>query len=343
MKHSILFGAFCAAVLTTATFVACNSTDEPIAERAINPVTVPTSGFDGFMASVDSLNNVYSLQSRSNAVVSADGGDFSPIDTRLTRDKMVSYADKAGTCAGIAVGVGFTIAASGASGGTLSTIAAVFGIAAPTWYSHYYSAITKLATISWGYKVSSPKLNSVSSIKYPVDDLSDSFIDSIGARHNRLMVNMEKYDRKYISLNLLDRKVQNQFYSDFVREMKALYPEFEGMELSESDRDDMISKVIDLLEIAQQDIDKSNYYNLFMNDIYKLFTQKYKISKEDAQILKYTSNLSLQCDKLDNESLERYAEDLNKVIDSSSLEVNQKKAIVSVSQISINSSLCWKD
>lgn len=39
MKKKILFGAFCAAVLTTATFVACNSTDEPIADSAINPLT----------------------------------------------------------------------------------------------------------------------------------------------------------------------------------------------------------------------------------------------------------------------------------------------------------------
>ena len=226
----------------------------------------------------------------------------------------------------------------------LSTIAGVFGIVAPTWYSHYYSAITKLATITWGYSVSSPKLNSISSIRCASDDMSHSFVDSIGARHNRLMVNLSKYDKKYNTLDLLDRNVQNQFYSDFVKEMKNLYPEFQGVELSASSRDEMISKAIDILKIAKKNIDKTDYYNCFVKDSYDLITKKYKISEENARLLKdYSTSLSLQCEKLDYDDLERYADDLNKVINSSNLDKSQKQAIVSVSQISINSSLCWKE
>mgnify|MGYP000802323644 FL=1 len=174
--------------------------------------------------------------------------------------------------------------------------------------------------------------------------MSHSFVDSIGARHNRLMVNLSKYDKKYNTLDLLDRNVQNQFYSDFVKEMKNLYPEFQGVELSASSRDEMISKAIDILKIAKKNIDKTDYYNCFVKDSYDLITKKYKISEENARLLKdYSTSLSLQCEKLDYDDLERYADDLNKVINSSNLDKSQKQAIVSVSQISINSSLCWKE
>ncbi|MDE6115852.1 MAG: hypothetical protein K2G49_12410 [Muribaculum sp.] len=116
------------------------------------------------------------------------------------------------------------------------------------------------------------------------------------------------------------------------------------MEPSESDRDNLISKAIDILRIAQKNIDKSDYYTCFVNDTYDLFTKKYNISKEDARILKdYTTTLYSQCEKLDGCNLEQYAKDLDKVIDDSDLDMEEKLAITSVSKISINSYLCWKD
>ena len=119
MKKGVLFGVVCAALLFISTFAACSSNDEPVADN-LEDTIMSSGGFDGFMVSVDSLNNIYSLKSRANTVVSHDGVDVSPINARLNRDKLVSFADQVGTYSGMVSAVTLTIVASGASGGTLS-------------------------------------------------------------------------------------------------------------------------------------------------------------------------------------------------------------------------------
>lgn len=99
MKKFIFFGAISAAVLFTATFVACNSTEEPMIEETSSTPALRSTDFDVFMASVDSLNNVYLSVSR--AAVSGEGSDPTQMeDERWGKQDIVTYADQAGSVIG---------------------------------------------------------------------------------------------------------------------------------------------------------------------------------------------------------------------------------------------------
>lgn len=122
MKKLIFFGAMSAAVLFTATFVACNSTEEPMIEDISSTTTLQSADFDIFMASVDSLNNAYFSVSR--AAVSEDGSNPTLIkDERWGKQDIVNFADQAGSLIG---GTGGAIA-GGLAGGTTGGIAS-FGL-----------------------------------------------------------------------------------------------------------------------------------------------------------------------------------------------------------------------
>lgn len=111
-----------AAVLFTATFVACNSTEEPMIEDISSTTTLQSADFDIFMASVDSLNNAYFSVSR--AAVSEDGSNPTLIkDERWGKQDIVNFADQAGSLIG---GTGGAIA-GGLAGGTTGGIAS-FGL-----------------------------------------------------------------------------------------------------------------------------------------------------------------------------------------------------------------------
>lgn len=341
MKKSILFGAFCAAVLTTATFVACNSTDEPIADSAINPVTVPTSGFDGFMASVDSLNNVYLLQSRSNAVVSADGGDFTQVtDERMTKNKVVSYADQAGAVVGCVAGWGVG-AAIGTPAGNIGAaiMGGLCGDLGRIVYSHLYSAVAKLAL---GYMVVNPKFNSAFMSQPHTSEYA--YLDSIGVRHNRLMQNMTKYDKKYMNMNLNNRVLLNQFYADFIRELNAVYPEVGGFKISLEEKERILESCTSVIAIGKKCVDNNESKSVFVNEVSNIMIKKYGVPQEKVRVFKdFAVSVSDQMEKIDGEVVNAYAKDLSKAIQKSALDESEKADVVGMAQISVNSNICWKE
>lgn len=338
MKKLIFFGAMSAAVLFTATFVACNSTEEPMIEDISSTTTLQSADFDIFMASVDSLNNAYFSVSR--AAVSEDGSNPTLIkDERWGKQDIVNFADQAGSLIG---GTGGAIA-GGLAGGTTGGIAS-FGLGylgsrlGEIVCSHLYSAVAKLVTrceiVNHGFN---------SSITHHENSSEYTYLDSIGVRHNRLMQRMAQYDKKYRSITPNNRILLNKFYDDFIKELNATYPEVGGFIISSEEKERILESCSSVLSIGEKYLNAKGGKKLFIEEVSDLMVNKYKVPAKNVKIFKeFAVSVTNQMDKIDESNIDRYAYDLDKVIQESTIDGDEKAAIINMGQIAVNSNICWK-
>lgn len=339
MKKLIFFGAISAAVLFTATFVACNSTEEPMIEETSSTSIYSSTDFGLFMASVDSLNNAYTEMSR--GVVTDDGGNPTPAGgERWGKREVVTYADQAGSLVGGTLGA-IGGAAAGASAGGLASVGlgylgSRFG---EIVYSHLYSSIAKLVT---GYQV--VNYGSNVSVTHHATSKEYAYLDSVGIRHNILMRKMARYDRKYMNMSLDNQALLNEFYSDFMKELNSVYPEVGGFVISAKEKAQILESCSSILAIGKKHLDKKDGKKLFVNEVSDLMIHKYNIPSKKVMIFKnFSVSISNQMDQIDESQIERYTGDLDKVIQNSSFEDDEKASVVNMGQISINSNICWKN
>lgn len=340
MKKLVFFGAISAAVLSVATFVACNSTEEPSLGVKDAIIGANESNFDTFMLSVDSLNKSYVNQSRAAISVSEEGEKPTQlVDERWTRNKLVNYADQAGSVIGGAVGAVGGGIAGGSTGGAASFALGYLGSRlGEIVYSHLYSSIAKLAT---GYQIVNPGYDVAVTTHGNNSDYT--FLDSIGVRHNRLMQRMTKYDKKYMYIDLNNHTLLNEFYVDFMKELNEIYPEVGGFQISTEEKDKLLESSTSVLAIGKSHLDKKDGKKLFINEVSSLMANKYNVPLRKILVFKeFAVSVTTQMDKMDKDDISRYTEDLDRVIAESPIDASDKSSIVSMGQIATNSNICWK-
>ncbi|PWL63353.1 MAG: hypothetical protein DBY35_00595 [Bacteroidales bacterium] len=338
MKKLIFFGAISAAVLFTATFVACNSTEEPMIEDISSTTTLQSADFDIFMASVDSLNNAYFSVSR--AAVSEDGSNPTLIkDERWSKQDIVNYADQAGSLIGGTLGTAAGYIAGASTSGLASGVLGFLGgHLGDIVYSHLYSAVAKLVTRC---EIVNPGFNS--SITHHENSSEYTYLDSIGVRHNRLMQRMAQYDKKYRSITPNNRILLNKFYDDFIKELNATYPEVGGFIISSEEKERILESCSSVLSIGEKYLNKKGGKKLFIEEVSDLMVKKYKVPAKNVKIFKeFAVSVTNQMDKIDESNIDRYANDLDQVIQESNIDGDEKAAIINMGQIAVNSNICWK-
>ncbi len=338
MKKFIFFGAISAAVLFTATFVACNSTEEPMIEETSSTPALRSTDFDVFMASVDSLNNVYLSVSR--AAVSGEGSDPTQMeDERWGKQDIVTYADQAGSVIGGTLGraAGY-IAGASTSGLASCVLGFLGGSLGEIVYSHLYSAVAKLVTRC---EIVNPGFNS--SISHHEYSSEYTYLDSIGVRHNRLMQRMAQYDKKYMNITPNNRILLNKFYEDFIKELNAIYPEVGGFVISSEEKERILESCSSVLSIGEKYLNAKGGKKLFIEEVSDLMVNKYKVPTKNVKIFKeFAVSVTNQMDKIDESNIDRYAYDLDQVIQESNVDGDEKAAIINMGQIAVNSNICWK-
>lgn len=352
MKKGILFGAFCAAVLSVSTFVACNSTEEPILDNPKDVVMIPSSEFEGLLSQIVDLNNSYKVQ------YSKSGNDVPNNNpNRSARDSanIVQLADDMGSLAGGAAAFGasgaVSIPGSPAAG---AAVAVLLGAAMSEAGAQLFSAA---ASACIGYQIVTPKKESddCSGVRYDtnmklemntliemdkIDGADMDILQSVGKRHNLFMVKSQNKYGKYSKKELKSEKVIGLILEDCIVDLKDAYREYGELEYSDTFKSHLISVAMDMLQI----LDDSNTQDGFSKKMQNLLINKYGYDKEKVMSsVKFEKLIFDGCNEIDSEKIGSYSAELSKTINQSGLTTIEKANLLTGAQVAVNSRLCWSD
>lgn len=309
LKFKSAIGVFIViAALSITAITSCTNEDEPKyevqTEQHIDDTNVQ---FTEFLQSVDSLK-----------------ANYIPIVTRGDDNSCyVTIADAAGGFVGWLIGGRIGVGKKKGAG----------------YGSSLASAIVE-AVLSYQSLIPS---NSVALAKRDFSVISsrygDDMTDSLGYYHNCIMVKVTRDREKYIANDTVN---VNLIYDDVVSYCKDynLYAsKFETPEIK-SDMLTQVDNMCDMLiqcgkgELTQEEfIERQSKY---LKRVYRLTDLELDVFKEF--IVKET----FYCATLDDELLRKYARELDREIHMSNMSDDMKKEISSVSQIIVNSTLCWR-
>lgn len=174
---------------------------------------------------------------------------------------------------------------------------------------------------------------------------SSSWLDSVGYYHNQYMQMVENEPFKMA-------KKKGLVYSDVEQRLQRCFDHIEdvyseGLDMKVMknlmDQDVIKSYMLDILNEFLKYCNQELTYSQFLVNIQILLADKYKMP-ENVQIqIKNGLEIINVCNQLSVEQIYSYSSELNTLINSSNLTIDDKIMFAVNAQIAINSSLCWKN
>ena len=309
LKLRNAIGAFIAvAVLSITAITSCTNDDEPKYEvQTEQGIDAENLQFAEFLMSVDSLKS-----------------NYAPIVTRGDGDNCyVTIADAAGGFVGWLIGGRIGVGKKRGAG----------------YCSSLASAIVELA-------LSCQEIIPVNSVTLAKQDFSvissrygDDVTDSLGYYHNCIMVKITQ-DRAKYTVN--DSVNMGLIYDDVVSYCKDY-----GLYATEFDAPEMKTRMLTqvgnmcdmLVQCGKGELSKEE----FVERQSKYLKREYGLTDLERGVFKdYIAKETFYCATLDDNLLRKYAKDLDREIEASAMSNELKKEVSSVSQIIVNSTLCWR-
>lgn len=340
---------FCFGILSVVCMLCFNSCGSNEVVYTLAPQKNENQNFENFLKSIDSLNYTYTAHTRAGEIeesLNVEPDKLGPEEFKKRRVGIVCAADWGGRIAGHFGGrwVG-GILGGAVTGGT------PLGVVAGTWLGTKYGGhIGSTVASAIAGEIMYHDVNSDDISSQDCDEQDNVFVynsaikvkdcDSLGYYHNRTMYtlldNQDKYidDSKAVNLDLLYDDIIDCVaellgidaaqYSDtqtkqlFIEQVKSFY--FNGQEYTNGDItfEEMLEKNKTVL-INNLNVDST-------------------IASKSTRI---ASSVLHEISAFDEEKTQKYAEDLNSVINKSSLSEEDRELVRINSEILINSKLCW--
>lgn len=305
--------------------------------------------FELFLQSLDSLNLTYSSRTRATEVqqhLDYDPVDLGPGNYSIRNVGTVCASDFAGRLVGRYGGqwVGGFLGGALTGGNPIGTIAG-------TWIGKKYgskiggtiaSAIAK--ELIYGYQISTGQSIQGNSSQVQIfvynTALTSTDCDSLGYYHNLVMCTVLNDPLKYIDNDNIVNV--NQLYDDVIDCLSDLLG-FDATLYSDTLTKQYFIEQIKIfhangLEFVNGSISYDKLLEKNEDVLVRNFNIDATIARKSTRI---ASSVFSEIVALDEEQTQRYAEDLNNVIENSSLSKTDRELVRGNSEILINSKLCW--
>ena len=317
LKTKKWFGASVLLIaLAIVSITSCTNDEPQQVVSSSQEITDENVQFNEFLQSVDSIKAMYSLQI-------ATRGDDDDDDEGDGSTFAVALADAAGGC-------------------IASYIGKRLGGSKKKWWTWGSSTASAIASELFEFQAG---VGSNTTVLFREDLNISSMIydeelsDSLGYYHNCIMVGVSQNGDKYVGDGYVNTGL---IYDDVVEYSKGLglySPEFDDSEL----KTELLSSVKEICDASGQYKDGLISKEDLVARQTAILKNRYNASDLDIEIYrKFVVTETAYCAKLDEELLHKYAKDLNGAIYDSELPIEKKGDISSVSQIIINSTLCWQ-
>lgn len=331
MKKNLFY--YVCAIAFVFTISSCSVSEDDTVSIKQNPQYEVTTGYVGFMSSVDSLNSVYLsgiTQNQTRAV-----GKY------LRNNFAESIADNGGRLIGGYLGRNIGCVIGGITG---SPIGAIGGYVVGRWAGRIVGSVVASYGASCLFNsLVNRNINDSDSFKitYYLPNDCETVDDSIGYYHNLVMSELAAHHEKYVDDN--GNPDFELIYDDCVNILKE-----NGIYTKDVSQDVNFKK--EVISYAKDNYCLSNEFKCgnISDELFKTkLVEDVKsrgLSEEDIAVFSdYAMKITETCVELPLDSKIEYANGLNNVILSSSMDDEMKEELRSATNLMVNSSICSEE